>query len=172
MRPQDAIEIWDVRPGEKIADFGCGAGYFSVPLGQRVGTGGRVYALDIRPESLEATRAKAKLFRVYSVETSQANLENAGGSGLREESVNKIIISNILFQTQHKQGLAQEAYRVLKPGGTIMVIEWSEEKNSGGPPLADRVNREEAEKYFLTAGFVFYKEFSAGSHHYGLIFKK
>ena len=172
LKPEEAIESWDVRPGEKVADFGCGAGFFSIPLGQIVGSNGKIYALDIRPEALEATRAKIKLFHLFNIEPVRADLEAPRGSGLKENSMDKILIANILFQAQNKQALISEANRILKAGGSVMIVEWSENKFIGGPSLDNRVGRDEAKKLFADAGFSFFKEFSAGSHHYGLVFKK
>ena len=106
LNPDGVIEAWDVRPGDKVADFGCGAGFFSVPLGSRVGSNGKIYALDIRPEALEATRAKVKLFHIFNIEPSRADLELPRGSGLRDGSVDKVLISNILFQAENKKTLA------------------------------------------------------------------
>ena len=172
LKPEEAIESWDVRPGEKVADFGCGAGFFSIPLGQIVGSNGKIYALDIRPEALEATRAKIKLFHLFNIEPVRADLEAPRGSGLKENSIDKILIANILFQAQNKQALISEANRILKAGGSVMIVEWNENKFVGGPSLDNRVGRDEAKKLFADAGFSFFKEFSAGSHHYGLVFKK
>lgn len=173
LNPEEAIEAWDIRPGDKIADFGCGAGFFSVPLGRRVGSNGKIYALDIRPEALEATRAKVKLFHLFNIEPSRADLELSRGSGLRDEGIDKVLISNILFQAANKKAVADEAYRISKAGGSVMVVEWEEGGlTAGGPSLEYRVGKDEAKKLFESAGFSFVKEFSAGRNHYGLIFKK
>ena len=172
LKPEESIEIWDVRPGDKIADFGCGSGYFSIPLGKRVGAMGKVYALDIRTEALEATRAKLKLFHLFNIEPARADLERERGSGLKSESVDKILIANILFQAENKDAVVGEAFRVLRSGGTLMAVEWNETKNTAGPALSERIPRDVAERMFQRAGFSLVKEFPAGSHHYGLIFKK
>lgn len=172
LKPDEVIAEWDIRPGERVADFGCGAGFFSLPLGQRVGPSGRVYALDIREEALEATRAKIKLYHFFNVEPVRADLEAPNGSGLKNESADKVIISNILFQAENKKAVAAEAYRILRPGGSVMIIEWSDLKNTGGPSLEERIGEDEARKIFEEAKFEFVKNFDAGTHHYGLVFKK
>ena len=172
LKPEEVLGVWDIRPGDKIADFGCGAGFFSVPLGQRVGPNGKVYALDIRPEALEATRAKVKLFHLFNIEPERADLEMPRGSGIRDESLDKILISNILFQAQNKNAVAQEAYRILRKGGSLMAVEWSDSASAGGPSMDQRIGKDETKKILENAGFYFYKEFSAGMYHYGLIFIK
>lgn len=171
LNPEKVIEEWDIRPGDAIADFGCGAGFFSIPLGKRVGSNGRVYALDIRPEALEAVRAKVKLYHLFNIETSRANLEQERGSGLKSETIDKVIITNILFQAENKKNIIEDAYRILKPGGSAIVIEWNEEKITG-PILPKKIKKDEVADIFKDAGFSLTKKFDAGTHHYGLIFKK
>ncbi len=165
------LETWDVRPGEKVADFGCGAGFFSVPIAQRLGQYGAVYAFDIRQEALDATRSKTKLFHITTVDLVRADLERPRGSGLADSSVDKILIANILFQSDAPGSILAEAYRIVKPGGTVLIVEWDEE-TVGGPVLPKKIARKTIEDMFAQIGFSRVKDFYAGSHHYGLIFKK
>ncbi|MDP3784604.1 MAG: methyltransferase domain-containing protein [bacterium] len=172
INPKNAIEALDIRPGMTVADFGCGAGFYTIPFAQRLGETGKVYAFDIRAEMLEVVRSKARTFGLNNVEAVRADLERPEGSHLKAASTDLVIVSNILFQVEDKKTLAAEALRILKPGGRILAVEWSEEKFYFGPPLKSRLNRKEAEDIFLKAGLRFEKEFSAGDHHYGLIFQK
>lgn len=161
LNPEAVVDELDIRPGETVADFGAGSGFFSVALAKHVGHAGKVYALDIRPEALEAVKSKAKLYRILNIEPVRVNLEADRGSGLKNETIDKVIISNLLFQAENKKNIAEEAYRILKSTGSVIVIEWKE-----------RVEKIEMEKLFEGIGFSLNKEFTAGSHHYGLIFKK
>ena len=116
---------------------------------------------------------QVKLFHLFNIETQRTDLELPRGSGIRDESIDKVLISNILFQAQNKNAVGVEAHRILRKSGSLMVVEWSENSSSvGGPSLDHRVGKDETKKILESAGFSFYKEFSAGSHHYGLIFNK
>ena len=161
LNPDSVVDEWDVRPGEIVADFGAGSGFFSVALAKRVGYAGKVYALDVREEALEAVRARAKSFRLLNIDTIKTDLEKERGSTLKNDTVDKIVISNILFQAENKQNIIEEAHRILKPEGLTIAIEWK-----------DKIKKEEVERMFELAGFQKHKEFVSGSHHYGLIFKK
>jgi ubiquinone/menaquinone biosynthesis C-methylase UbiE len=172
VKPEAIVKNLDILPGMKVADFGAGAGFYTLPIAKRVGAAGKVYALDIRKEILELIRSKAREARLFNVDALRADLDDKEGSHLKSGSVDMVMISNILFQIENKKGLAEEAYRILRVNGRVVLVEWDEEKKSSGPPLAQRVNRRDAEEVFLKCGFVFEKEFNAGENHYGLIFKK
>ena len=152
--PEAVVKNLDILPGMKVADFGAGAGFYTLVLAERVGASGKVWALDIRKEMLEVIRSKARQAR------------------LKENSTDLVLISNLLFQVQDKKVLAEETSRILKPGGRVVLVEWDEEEKPLGPPLRQRVNRKAAEDIFLKTGFHFEKEFDAGENHYGLILKK
>ncbi|MDO8523215.1 MAG: class I SAM-dependent methyltransferase, partial [bacterium] len=132
---------------------------------------GKIYAFDIRPEALEATRAKVKLFHLFNVEPTRADLETVRGSGLRDMSIDKVLIANILFQAPDQSAVIDEAIRVLRPGGSLLVIEWNDD-DPLHPIPSSKVNKEEIKSVILPKGLTFAKEFTAGSHHYGLIFTK
>jgi len=161
LKPKIVLESWDVRPGEKIADFGCGAGFFSVALAQCAGPQGTVYALDVRQEALDAARAKIKIAGATTVQLIRADLEQPNGSGIKGASVDKVLIANILFQAENKQAVLQEVARILRPQGSLLVIEWDPEKSAGAPVLPNTINRIEARKCVENAGFEQIKEISA-----------
>src|SRR3989344_4977655 len=105
-----------------IADFGSGAGYFTILLAQRVGEDGRVYALDIQESALDNVRVKAKAAGLENVETARSNLEVPGSSGLADSSQDMVLLAHILFQSEQKKEIIREAVRVLKSGGMLVVI--------------------------------------------------
>lgn len=172
LEPATALDSWDIRPGETVADFGCGAGFFVVVLGQRVGPKGTVYAIDVRREALDVTKAKAKIFQLSNIQLIRADLETPRGSGIKDAAVDKALITNVLFQAENKNAILQEAHRILKDGGSLLIIEWDPETPGAKPKLPTIISKKEAEYIIESVGFRLQKECSAGSHHYGLIFKK
>lgn len=154
------------------ADFGCGAGFYTISLAKTVRPYGKVYAFDIRKEMLEIIKSKARREKLLNIETIWANLEIKGSTKLRDETADAVVISNILFQVDDKQSLIKEAARILKKSGRAMVVEWEEGAAAGGPLPANRVQREKVKRLFEEEKFIFAKEFNAGDQHYGLLFKK
>lgn len=172
--PEKVIGILDLYPPMVVADFGCGSGHYVIAAAKQVGKAGRVYAIDIQKEALETVRSQAKLEHLTNIETIWADLEMPEATRLREDSIDLVIISNILFQAENKNQICREALRILKSGsGRAVVIEWSKTDNGKiGPPAESRVFPEDVKKIFEEAGFIFIKEFDPGESHYGLIFRK
>lgn len=172
VRPDDIIDNLNIHPGMKAADFGCGAGFYSLALAKRVGEKGKVYAMDIRKEMLQMVASKAKPEHLLNIETIWSDLETPQGSHLADKSVDFVIISNILFQVENKEIIVKEAARILKDEGLVALIEWEKENTPAGPPKEQRITKEEAKMLLGQNGFIEQKEFYAGEHHYGLLFKK
>ncbi len=172
--PAQIIASLDVRPGMAEADFSCGSGHYVLEAGKRVGKSGKVYAIDIQKEMLGYVRSRARQLGLSNIETIWTDLEMPEATRLKNDSLDLIIISNILFQSEKKDQVLKEAYRVMKSGGAGVAIEWDIESqpNSFGPPMNSRISKQVTKDLFANAGFLFEKEFNPGDHHYGLIFRK
>jgi len=156
--------------GMVIADFGCGHGYFSLPLAQKAGEKGKVFALDILPSALGAVNSQARLNGISNIKTIRCNLEKEKGSTLEDESCDCVLVANLLFQVDDKEAIAKEAKRVLKKGGRVICIDW--QPNTPLGPVDRRVSKEEVKKLFSDFGFAFEREFATDNYHYGMIFRK
>ena len=159
-----------------FAAFAAAAGYsgivYAILLGKAVGPSGRLYALDVQKPMLDLVPSKAKQARLLNIAAMWADLESPHGSQLADETINLVLISNILFQSEHKLEMLSEAFRILAPGGKIAVIEWNSTAGGTGPPMDKIIKREAAEKLLTEAVFALEKEFYAGDNHYGLLYRK
>jgi ubiquinone/menaquinone biosynthesis C-methylase UbiE len=171
LSPKDVVDLWDIRPEMKVADFGCGAGHYSLEIARRLGGDGMVYAFDIQEEVLGALKSRCTLEHLPNIEFRRVDLELENGSGLSENLVDMVILSNILFQVENKDAVVREVARVLRPGGQAMFIEW-DMKGVLGPPKDMRIKKDEAIELFKKNALFLHKEFEAGQYHYGIIFKK
>jgi ubiquinone/menaquinone biosynthesis C-methylase UbiE len=172
MDPQKIVGRFGVTAGMKIADFGSGAGYFTILLGELVGESGVITAVDVMDSALETLRAKAKAKGLQNIETARSNLEMPGGSGLPGESQDMVLLANILFQNENKAAIIAESQRVLKPGGILVIIDWRKGGSGFGPPDNLRADPEELQKVVINSGFQFSNEVDAGVFHFGMLFRK
>lgn len=172
-RPEEIVKkYFDLQPGMIVADFGAGSGHYTLAAAKIAGDSGKVYAIDVQKDLLERIKSHSEEEGLKNVEIIWADLDKPDGSGLSEESVDFVIISNLLFQVEDKNAAAKEAFRVLKKGGRAAVIDWSDSFGGTGPHSEKVFSKQECEKIFLETRFVLDDEFEAGEHHYGFIFKK
>ena len=173
LNPTKIVEKFDVLPGMKVANFGIGAGYFTIEMAKRVGNDGVVYAFDVQKEVLEALRGTVAHSQLQNVEIRRADLELDKGTNLANEIVDMVLMSSIFYQLDDEDAVAREAHRILKSGGKAIVIDWViSDVASMGPPKQLRVSKNDMIDIFKNAGFDAGREFDAGEYHYGLIFKK
>jgi len=170
--PLAVIAQMNLKQGEAIADFGCGTGYFSIPLAQKIGEEGKVYSLDVVPEKLEAVESQAKTLGLTNLVIQRVNLENKEGSKLKAESVDWVIMKDVLFQNKEKNNMLEEAKRVLKPGGKVLLVEWKTEDTAIGPDQEIRISKEKALELINKCELGIEKEIAAGDFHYGYILTK
>ena len=172
LTPEKIVQSFDIESGDHIADIGAGHGYFTIPLAKAAGDDGKVYAIDIQKSVLEIIRARAKAEYLLNIEIFQKDLEQENGSGIQNDFLDFVLVANILFQHEKKTIVFREAYRILRKGGRMAVIDWNEEASPLGPPKTMRVRKEDVRLLAQDAGFEFEKEFDAGNYHYGLLFRK
>ena len=163
-------EIGIIEQGMRVADFGCGHGYFSLPLSKKVGDSGKILALDVLPDAIEAVNSRIKLEGVSNIKTKRCNLEKERGSGILDENCDVAWIANLLFQTEDDEIVVREAKRILKKDGRVVFIDWKPDVSLG--PQGKRVAPEKVKELLEKEGFSFEKDFSTDSYHFGMIFRK
>ncbi|MDB4992097.1 MAG: type 11 methyltransferase [Parcubacteria group bacterium] len=168
--PKGNVLQLGLREGMKVADLGAGTGHYSLAAAAAVGHDGRVYAVDIQEEVLKHLLDSAHKLALRNVEILWGNIENKGGTKLRDHAIDAAIISNVLFQVENKETLVAECMRILKPGGRLLVVDWAGAYGGMGPNPAHVVSEHAAEELFITGGFHKLKDFRAGAHHYAIVF--
>lgn len=156
----------------KVADFGAGSGAYVLAIAAQLENSGKVYAVDIQKDLLRRIHNEAAKHGYTNVEILWGDLEAPQGSKLADKSLDLVVISNLLFQLEDKRAVFEEGKRILKSGGRLAVIDWSDRFGGMGPTSNDVVTKEAALTLARESGLTFQKEFPAGKHHYGLVFRK
>ncbi len=172
LNPDKIVTEFGLKEGMNAADFGCGAGYFTVLMAKLVGETGKITALDVQESPLDSVMVKAKLAGLENIQTVRSNLEVLGSSGLGNESQDMVLLANILFQSVKKELIIREAVRVLKNKGILIIIDWEKGGNGFGPPDNLRLDTENMKSLAIGEGLVFENKIDAGKFHYGLTFRK
>lgn len=169
LNPDALIAHFDIAEGMHVADFGSGAGFFTIPLAAAVGPYGKVYAVDRSEEMLARIQSEQSQRGWGHIHIHKADLSDEEEAKLPEKA-DRILLSNILFMMESRPALLSFAYRYLKPGGKMILIE----THPDSPFLPSSVALEEESISSLAecAGFIKEKRFHAGDYHYGIVFKK
>lgn len=168
--PRENILLLGLREGMKVGDFGAGSGHYSRAAAAIVGHNGKVYAIDVQENILKHLKLNTHDHHKSIIESVWGDIEKAGGTHLRDASLDAVILANVFFQVENRSGLLQEILRVLKPEGKLMVIDWTKSHGGMGPAPEYVVTEKQAEEFFTGRGLAKVKSFVAGPHHYGVIF--
>lgn len=156
--------------GTKVADLGSGSGHYALAAAGIVGSAGQVYAVDIQEDVLARLRDAGQEKGFKNIETIWGDFEKTGGTRLRDDVVDAVILSNTLFQLKDVEGAVSEIQRILRSGGKLLLIDWAGSYSGIGPPEDLVVSEHDAEGYFINAGFHKVKSFRGGPHHYSILF--
>ena len=124
--PLKNIEQCGIQAGAEIADFGSGSGHYSIAASRALISTGRVYAIDIQQELLSKLKNQAVREGLYNIEVIWGNIEKISGTKLRDNSVDLVLLSNILFQLDDRETMVKEVKRVLRSSGKVMVVDLSD----------------------------------------------
>jgi FkbM family methyltransferase len=161
----------NLHDGLVVADIGAGSGHYTLEAARRVAPGGKVFAIDIQQDLLARIKNDAHKHTIKNVEVIHGNIEQKGGMKLKEESIDVAIVSNVLFQAESKEAAIAEIYRIMKPGGKVMLVEWSDTVSGIGPGKNQIIPEAETKALFEAHQFSHAGTFNPGDHHYGLLFK-
>ena len=169
--PLTNLKQFGLKSTDHVADFGAGSGAYTIPAARMV-RGGKVYAVEVQKDFLPRIKSEAEKEHLSNVETLWGDIENIGGTKIKEATMDAVILSSVLFQVGNKRGLVDETKRILKTGGRVLLIDWKDSFGGMGPRGDMIILKDTAKTLFENSGFKYDHDISVGEHHYGMIFKR
>ena len=132
--PERLISKLGVGSNDVVMDFGCGPGFFLIPLAK---VAGRAIGVDVSPRMLEKAAQHAKKKGV-TIELLQSD---GTGIQLEDSSVDLILLNHVFHEVEDKPRVLGEFQRILKASGRLAIVERT--RGSGmpwrimGPPIVD-----------------------------------
>ena len=151
-----------------IADIGCGPGLFTVPIAKMV-FDGRVYALDVQQEMLDAVRESVQKVNLSNVEVMKSQERKLP---LEDESLDGVLAAFVLQEASSPRTLLKEAMRCLRKSGWLVVMEWDKREMDEGPPESQRIDIDEMQTMMEKVGFRFRERRDLNGKQYMILARK
>ncbi|MCB9594997.1 MAG: class I SAM-dependent methyltransferase [Sandaracinaceae bacterium] len=135
-RPAEVVGLLELSEGQVVADLGAGTGYFEPHLAAAVGESGQVLALDVEEAMVAHMRNRFEEAGLHNVE---ARAVSPDDPGLEPGSVDRILIVDTWHHIEDRPAYARHLAAALRPGGFILVVDFTEE-SPHGPPESMRLS--------------------------------
>jgi ubiquinone/menaquinone biosynthesis C-methylase UbiE len=166
--PEAVLDLMEIAQGDTLLDAGAGIGYFAVPAARRVSPGGKVIAADISRQMLDELKKRAAESGVTVVPV----LCDPDHIPLPDAAAHKILLAFVLHEVDDRAAYLLEMRRLLKDGGALAIVEWDTVESPMGPPLHERIGRQELAALVESAGFVKTKDARINEYQYACVMKK
>ncbi len=170
VKPEELLKQFSISHDMLVADLGAGSGFYTIPAG-KIASHGKVYAIEIQKDFITTLKNKANHEGVQNIEYIWGDMESVGGTKLKDELLDRVIASNVLFQVENKYKFIDECLRILKKGGKLLLVDW-DSASILGPKSEQVITKTKALSMFEEKGFILEKEVNTGEHHYGFILIK
>ncbi|MGC1404339.1 MAG: class I SAM-dependent methyltransferase [Thermodesulfobacteriota bacterium] len=161
----------NLQAGITFLDVACGRGAYSLAASDYVGPAGHIIAVDLWKEGIEDLRREVMAGKNHNIEARVADVSLK--IPIEDRSVDVCLLATVfhdLIQDHTDQGTLKEIKRVMKPQGTVAVVEFKKMQGPPGPPLEIRISVEEVTDRLRPYSFNLIKTVDVGSYNYLAVF--
>lgn len=140
-RRKAVVAALALRPGMVVADVGAGTGLYTGLLARAVGPTGRVYAVDISTNFVRIIERRARawgLNNVVGIVNTPRRVDLAPGS------LDLAFVCDTYHHFEYPQDMLQAVRRALKPGGSLVIIDYRKQPGVSSPWVMSHVRADRA----------------------------
>ncbi|MAW78426.1 MAG: hypothetical protein CMJ95_13745 [Planctomycetes bacterium] len=144
------MEALGVEAGQTVCDLGCGNGYHALRLARRVGSSGKILAVDIQQpmlDMLEERSAEAGLDNIELI------LGDTADPKIPDGSCDLILLVDVYHEFSDPETMLAKMRRALKPDGRIALVEFRSEDPEVPIKKLHKMSKQQILKEYLPAGF-------------------
>lgn len=167
LSPEKILREAGLKPGQIFADIGAGPGFFTIPAARIIGPSAIAFAVDTQAEMLIDLRDRRNPpDNVILMKSEEYEIP------IGDFEADFALLAYVLHETPDKVRLLSEIRRVLKPGATLLVLDWVKKAEEKGPPLEERISDKEARAFVEEAGFDVVQLSPLNPSHYRIIARR
>jgi ubiquinone/menaquinone biosynthesis C-methylase UbiE len=167
--PSTCLSQFNIEPGMIVADLGCGIGAYTFEAASRMGSTGKIFAVDVQKNLVDSLANECKRIGLLNVSVLWDDMDDLNGIALQTASIDRVIVANALFQIEDIQKFASEVKRILKPKGMALIVDWADSFGGIGPAPQHVISEARAQEAFAKVELFTCKTINAGDHHYGFV---
>jgi ubiquinone/menaquinone biosynthesis C-methylase UbiE len=170
-QPDRVMRDLGLKPGTRVADIGCGEGYFTLRLAKSVGEQGLVFAVDIDAPTLDVLKKQAEREHLTNV---VVVVSEPTDTKLQPECVDVLFVCDVLHEVPEalRLPLLKSAVRALKPGGFLYLIDYRKSRDVRFDPYEKLIPRDDLVRTCTDAGLHLDEEFHYLKYQVFLRFQK
>lgn len=154
--PQALLEALHLEPGQTVADIGCGNGFYTLQMAEKVGPEGRVYAVDIQPEMLELLGERARAAGVTNI---VPVLSSPADPKLPAGELDLILLVDVYHEFAYPERMLAGMRAALNDGGVVALAEYRMEDPRIPIKLLHKMSKRQILKEYEPNGFKLVRQY-------------
>ncbi len=157
----------DLREGMSVLDVACGKGNYAFDMARTIGEKGLVYAVDLWEEGITSLKLRAASHDLFNIEAIVCDVSQK--IPVKDNRADLCLMATVLhdlISDNTEKGTLGEVLRILKPGGTLAVVEFKKIPGPPGPPEKIRLSPEDLEEILAPFGLKCADTIDLGSFTY------
>ena len=170
-KPEQVMKAFELRPGMKVADVGCGSGYFTVKVAAEIGPEGKVWAIDAWQDMLDHLERRLLIEGLENVELVKVERDDPQ---IPKGGADMILMVDVYHYIKERAAYGKKLKEGLAPGGRLVVVDYipkSLEERPWGPPPSQHMSEEELTADLEEAGFRKVKQYDFLHEQYFVVYE-